>query len=97
MPRLKLPAVNCQYGAPMGRRDDGHTDPDAPIKFRLRRVHLDAGGYDNGGAYWGTGRPLYMAEGETADDVITRFFRADDREDAKASLRVVWPLATFYR
>ena len=66
MSALKLPAVNCQYGAPMGR--DSNLPPcderAQPIKMTLRQVYLARGGYDNGGAYWGTGEPLYYAAGE---------------------------------
>lgn len=50
----QLPRLNCQYGAPMGRLESRET----PVcKVRLFRVRLDAGGYDDGGAYWGTGQP----------------------------------------
>jgi hypothetical protein len=59
-------------GAQMGRPEyrngpDGQVT-DAPL-FRLQRVRLDSGGYDNGGAYWGTGAPLYVAfSGESPED-----------------------------
>jgi hypothetical protein len=59
-------------GAHMGRPEyrngpDGQVT-DAPL-FRLQRVALDSGGYDNGGAYWGTGAPLYVAfSGESPED-----------------------------
>lgn len=29
--------------------------------MRLFRVRLDAGGYDDGGAYWGRGEPIWCA------------------------------------
>ena len=69
--------VGRQYGAPMGRRE-------LPVsgKVRLARVRLDAGGYDPGGAYWGSGQPLYCAwndEGEV-------YLRAPSREAAKARI-----------
>lgn len=52
------PNVNCQYGAPMGRPAFGHGV--APTTaFTLRRIRLNNGGYDRGGAYWGVGAPLY--------------------------------------
>ena len=41
-----------QYGADMGRTSD--LPFDTTVKLTLRRVYLDAGGYDTGGAYWGT-------------------------------------------
>lgn len=52
------PAVSCRYGAPMGRHT-GNPDPDAQGRFQLRKVNLDSGGYDSGGAYWGHGQQLY--------------------------------------
>lgn len=56
----QFPDVSCIYGAPMGR----HSDPslaDIPRSIRLFRVRLDSGGYDDGGAYWGIGEPLWCA------------------------------------
>lgn len=68
-PYEKLPDVNCQYGAPMGRDNvllEGNTLL-VIVHLHLRVVHLDDGGYDNGGAYWGTrgkGHTLYHAVGK---------------------------------
>lgn len=73
---LPLPDVGGLYGAPMGRRSDV-LDPAEPMT--LRRVTLDSGGYDSGGAYWGLGEPLWRAE--AADD-STAYFRAESRADA---------------
>ena len=90
--------VSGKYGAPMGRAavrsievKGQHYGPSR--KMHLRKVPLDAGGYDRGGAYWGIGSPLYVAY----DDDFRAFFRADDRDDAKAQALTVWPLASFYR
>lgn len=53
------PNVNSKYGAPMGRPKQGHgADPTTP--FEVKRVPINSGGYDRGGAYWGTGQPLYF-------------------------------------
>lgn len=60
-------------------------------KVRLTRVSLDRGGYDNGGAYWGIGEPLWYAVSECGE--YAAFFRAPSREAAKAKL----PGRTFYR
>lgn len=97
MKEPKLPEVCGKYGAPMGRR--GNPANGEPVgRLRLYRVRLDSGGYDNGGAYWGIGPPLYRVVGETADEEIDRFFRASSREEAKAIVREEWyPDATFYR
>ncbi len=86
--------VSTTYGAPMGR----HTGPDyleteaGPIY--LRRVRLDAGGYDQGGAYWGHGIPLWEAMDQDGNG---RIFRAYSREGAKALIRKTYPDARFYR
>ncbi len=73
---LTLSKAFSQYGASMGRSEYG-----TPVEGELcglHRIPVDSGGYDSGGAYWGTGRPLFrvtFVEGE-------RFFRASDRFDA---------------
>lgn len=86
--------VSCKYGAPLGR----YTGPDyldtAAGKIYLRRVHLDTGGYDNGGAYWGHGAPLWEALDQGGNG---RIFRAPSRDKAKAEILADFPDATFYR
>jgi len=88
------PRVSCRYGAPMGR----HTGPEPGSlgdRWRLRRIPLDSGGYDPGGAYWGHGLPLYWARNQ---DEAETFFRADSRNAAKARIRRDYdPEARFYR
>lgn len=61
----------------------------------LRRVVLDAGGYDKGGAYWGFGQPIWSAL--SACGTIDLFVRAPNREAAKAEVRETAPNARFYR
>lgn len=107
MPHIKLPNVGGPYGAPMGRRSyhTGKPDSEQPFKFSLQHVRLDRGGYDSGGAYWGIGRPLYVAvadslwvEAEQRDAEGPEFyFRADDRDSAKAEVIARYPNAKFYR
>ncbi len=63
MPKPEYVNVSSRYGAPMGRHT--HAAPFAG-RIRARRVRLDRGGYDPGGAYWGLGMPLYYVYG--ADD-----------------------------
>ncbi|MCD8261136.1 MAG: hypothetical protein LUD15_06300 [Bacteroides sp.] len=65
--------VNCRYGAPMGRGGTGTDKPDKDKKVYCRRVYLNSGGYDRGGAYWGFGSPLYVEY--TLDRSHVRFFR----------------------
>jgi len=64
------------------------------VKFYLRRVSLDRGGYDSSGFYWGAG-PLYSYESE--DGALTGYVRATDRMDAKDHLTVKYPTAVFFR
>lgn len=85
----RLPDVSSRYGAPMGRPDrptafdltdsKGNRfalDFGAPRRFYLRRVPLDGGGYDAGGAYWGIGAPLFWACSDSGV-TVERFYRAD--------------------
>lgn len=85
--------VTATYGAPMGRREH---DSGAPGKLHLRRVRINSGGYDDGGAYWGIGQPLF--ECFDGDD-FNVYLRARDREAAKAKIRSEYnyPDAKFYR
>lgn len=92
----KFPNACSQYGASMGRRDN-MTETSYPVKFHLERVRLDSGGYDNGGAYWGYGAPLYYAHGDGAEERQEVFFRAYNRDDAKKQLRAAYPKCSFYR
>lgn len=98
------PDVSCNYGAPMGRASD-HLyalivdKTDSP--FTLRRMPINSGGYDRGGAYWGLGAPLWwwsvtITEGDTVDE-CSGFFRARTRDAAKAHIRELHPNARFFR
>ena len=72
-------------GARMGRRSIIPADYSGE-KLHLRRVPLDRGGYDPGGAYWGHGSPLWCAWGQTATEQMQVFTRAKDRATAKAEI-----------
>lgn len=91
---LKIPAVSCKYGAPMGRYHSMHPSEDA--KVHLVHLRLDSGGYDAGGAYWGLGERIYWASPEGAAENQT-FTRARSRELAKAQLLENFPDLRFYR
>lgn len=91
MAHFKLPLVDCSRGAPMGRVSRIF-DAGQPCKLFLRRIYLDAQGYDNGGAYWGHGTPLYVA----FSGMTTIFLRAHTRQEAKAQLRQTLPNASFF-
>ena len=96
MPHNPTPNVDSRYGAPMGRRSITQGDvlpTDPPLS--LRRIRLDRGGYDQGGAYWGLGQLLFWCGSD--DGYIDYFFRAKDREAAKAKVREDYPEARFHR
>ncbi len=76
----QFPKVNQVYGAPLGRSSS------APAgKVRVFRVKIDSGGYDDGGAYWGIGQPLYCALGTDGGRAFTR---ADSRLSAIVELGI---------
>ena len=64
------------------------------VKFYLRKVRLDRGGYDSSGFYWGAG-PLFYYESE--DGTLTGYLRAIDRTDAKDCLTEKYASARFFR
>lgn len=91
-----LPDVSSPLGAPMGRTSTTPAGtPPAPLKLSLYRIRINAGGYDSGGAYWGQGAPLYRAASDCG--TFETWFRARDRDAAKAFVRAQRPTATFYR
>src|SRR5436190_18893849 len=85
-------------GASHGRPDRVHNPLGQPWlgteRLYLRRLRLDSGGYDEGGAYWGLGEPLYWATDGAGVDV---FRRARDRPTAKRIILEQYPTARFYR
>lgn len=86
--------VHSKYGAPMGRDyQDG-----APVgRMSLVRVRINSGGYDDGGAYWGIGQPLYCATDSSDETEIRVFVRAPDRQTAKSLVRARCPGAKFFK
>ena len=64
------------------------------MRFYLRRVRLNRGGYDDTGRYWGVGQPLYRYTTDDMDEF--RYLRATDRDDAKDAIEGLYPGATFY-
>jgi hypothetical protein len=53
----------------------------ADTRFHLRKVRLDSGGYDSGGAYWGHGGELFEAFNGAGDFMTVRIW-PDDRTEA---------------
>jgi len=52
------------------------------IKYSLRRIRLNSGGYTSSGTYYGHGLPLFEAKNKETGEMIE--FRAPDRKSAKA-------------
>jgi len=73
-------------GASMGRTSDLPKDVTGPLQ--LRHVPLNSGGYDPGGAYWGSPDNLYMAEDGEGQ---VSYLRASSLEAARKE----FPKATF--
>lgn len=89
MSKRQFSEVDCKYGAPMGRASYGSIPECFPRSVRLFRVNLDSQGYDDGGAYWGIGQPLWCAIGEHDTGCISRaFVRAWSREEAIVELKI---------
>lgn len=83
-------------GAAMGRPSIKPAAPVvAPVRVTLQRVRLNAGGYDQAGAYWGHGAPLYWAA--TDDGALDTTLRANSRDEAKERVRAIMPGARFAR
>ena len=89
----KLSTVYSSRGAPMGRTSVPRTPTE---RVHLRRIRINSGGYDSGGAYWGVGQALLHAC-EYKPDGLDIFFRAKDRTAAKAHVLARYLSAKFYR
>ena len=76
--------VSSRYGAPFGRADVAPDTLWRAVPVYLRRVLVDRGGYDPGGAYWGFGAPLWCAFARAHLSVA--YVRADSREAAKLAI-----------
>lgn len=79
-------------GSDMGRRT---IKEDTTKPLHLQKVRLYSGGYDAGGAYWGTPDDLYCAFNE--DMTFRVFTRAYNRVQAKINLNVLYDDLTFIR
>ena len=68
--------VNCFYGAPMGRMNEGSKPADKPIFDCAVPM---CGAYDRGGAYWGYGPQLRVSY--TKDLSYINFYRIDNKSN----------------
>jgi hypothetical protein len=61
-------------------------DPETPWLY-FRKIHVNSGGYDPNGTYFGVGTPLYWCA--DADGEIDFVVRGSCREAAKAGARAI--------
>lgn len=94
---MALDEVGSKYGAPMGRCSVLPVDLNEPVKFRMVKLKFVGHDYDEGGAYWGLGDPIYFAKGDASEVVVKTYVRAATRAEAKEKIRSLLPQATFYR
>lgn len=76
--------TGSRYGSPMGR-SEWRDAPTVSRSVRVFRVRINSQGYDDGGAYWGIGKPLFCA---TDGQNYRMFARADSRLSAVAEFRL---------
>ena len=90
MSKQQFSKVDSSRGAPMGRMPYGSIQESFPRTVRLFKVNIDSQGYDDGGAYWGHGGPLWCAIGEHYYTGLQSraFTRADSREHAIVLLKI---------
>lgn len=89
--KIVIPKVSCKYGAPMGRMSAS----DVVGKCKLQRMNMSSCGcYDESGAYWGCGDPMFVCEDADGDHI---YLRASSRKDAKQQLIEKFPYISFYR
>lgn len=80
-------------GAALGRRER-QGDSSGSFALSLRKIPLDADGYDPAGTYFGRGAPLYNVSGEDASGNEVDFtIRAYDREHAREKALARYPNA----
>lgn len=68
-------------GAPLGRPSRRPAGGE-PVTLRIAPITLDKGGYDPGGAYWGTGGWLWEAWDDTSETYLTGRVMPADRHTA---------------
>jgi hypothetical protein len=83
-PNTLLSNVGSSRGAPMGRLNVENNPQATVTLFRMRMVDGD---YDAGGAYWGSGTPLYAAIGEGFE----YFIRSNSLSEAKMQILENYP------
>lgn len=67
--------------------------PAGVVDVTITRCNIDSGGYDSGGAYWGTGQPIYWASSECG--TVDMYLRAKSARLAKSEVISKFPNARF--
>jgi hypothetical protein len=96
MSKYKLDKAYDQRGSSMGRKDY-ITEPLLDTTFHLERIPINKGGYDSGGAYWGTGAHLYIAYAQGSEEEQRVFVRAWTRSGAKTKVYQSFRNARFFK
>lgn len=78
-----FPAVNCKYGAPMGRPSDNPANLQGTKRLHARRQG-GRQGYDRGGAYWGLPSNVWGVWAWIDGGAVCVYVRANSRADAIA-------------
>ena len=81
-----FPDVYSQYGAPMGRRGDNPSALVGVKKLHARRQG-GGGGYDKGGAYWGTPSNVWGVWAWIDGEPVCCYVRANSRSAAIAKIQ----------
>jgi len=81
-----FPPVTCQYGAPMGRHGDNPANLQGVKRLHARRQG-GGGGYDRGGAYWGTPSNVWAVWARIDGAPCVTYVRASSRADAIEKVR----------
>lgn len=81
-------------GAALGRPTihlDATERPTFAGRLYLKRIPLNAGGYDVNGTYFGVGKPLYWLA--STEGTVDCMLRADSRENARNQALKLYPRA----
>lgn len=87
--------VESKFGAPMGRVSGWRKtakETTSPTLYIRRAKWVDEA-YDQGGAYWGMGNPIFAAF--TYTGTFVQYVRAKDADEALALMRAAFPAAKF--
>lgn len=80
-------------GAAMGRATIHDEPKEWAGELTIRNIHLDEGGYDENGTYFGTGTDLWWYANE--EGTIDAVLRAVSRKVAEKKIHEIYPNATF--